>query len=416
MKKLIVVVCYLVFFFLLAFSTGCQPATPSALTTAEPTKAVNTTATASLIPPSPTNTALPSETPLPPEPTSTSSPLPPTATATIEIPALPDGLIPPPFLYITGTQLIQYQVDGITQVSGELGDDEIWDVLQIGEAVFILRPYGIQRVDLMTGQIEFVVSWDQRGDYGSLTETPNGNGFFYSLVGVTDCGQTTPINRIGFYQVETGTSRIVLENERNIGVIGLASDGQSFYGIPYGCDPVVGEFWEISITDGEVVNILTAWEETSQLDLGYGRPIMAPNAQYWAYLTDQPFALGLYFPEQEIYKRFELPNSPSYMTSMLWAEDSQQLYFMLNPDSSFGVYLANNSYGLWSFNVQNELFTQVIEYKNNDTYLHFVSDDNQWIFFTTDTEQGVVSYYLYLPTGQIYPLNLSPGGLGRIVR
>lgn len=343
------------------------------------------------------------------------------ASPSTNIPTESKELAPPALLYISDNRLYEQRPDSSTLLLASLGEEgDIMDAVRVKDSVFVLRGKGLHRIDTKTGKTKMVVEFDKTPLWGELDSTSNDNVLLYSVALDSACSSTGIGAAVGLYQVDTDTFRdIFARDEGSIRPLGLTADGQSFYGLPLGCDPEFDRFWLISIDQGKITKELLTSDATSK-EYGNAYAALSPDVHFLAFLTTHyvesedslKYRLSVYNLDSLTIKRYELPNPPSYTGELLWSPDSQKVYFILNPGTPYDD--SPESYGLWSLDIHTVVFSPITRLDNRFMHIVTISSDGQWILLQPESQPSVT--YVHLSTGEQDVINLPPEGLSQIVR
>ena len=350
------------------------------------------------------------------------SPIPPSiAPTSTNIPTASKELILPSLFHIADNQLYEQQSDGATLIRANLGEEgDIMDAVRVKDSVFVLRGKGLQRIDMKTGKTKMVVEFDKTPLWGELDRTSDDNLLLYSIALDSTCSSTGTGATVGLYQINKDISREVFaKDEGTIKPLGLTTDGQNMYGLPFGCDPEFDRFWLISIDQGKITKELQTSDAISK-EYGEAYAALSLDARFLAFTTlhrvepeDPPkYRLSVYDLESLMIERYELPKPSSYGDGLLWSPNSEKLYFILNPGAPYDD--SSESYGLWSLDIHTGVFLPVTSLDNRFIHLVSISSDGQWILLQPEVVQSVT--YVHVPTGEQFVINLPPEGLSQIVR
>ncbi len=331
----------------------------------------------------------------------------------------------PHFLYIYQNALIEQDTNGARSVLAQLPESgQARDALQIGDEVFVWREQGIQRVRLSDGTSELAVQFEKPSLFGQLMAASNRRALLYSNVVESSCSATGFGGIVGQYRIDSGTSRTIFSSQRNIHMLGQATDGRTLYVHPVGCDPSFGEIWQVSMETGETVATLPARDEAAHT-YGYGSASLSPNARYLIFTaTHAAKANGLDYLEYRLgfydlaaqtppLLWLDLPNPHSHIYSALWSPDSRGWYCSLRAGSDLNQ-TAGESYGLWRLDVQSLTFSRVADVPEPTIHLVTLTPDGQWLILLSEQMDHIT--VLNPQTGATFSTPLPADGEVIVVR
>lgn len=319
----------------------------------------------------------------------------------------------PPIFFVADGKLYQ-QVNNTPKMLADLTSiGEIYGAVKSADSPFVLSATGLYRIDLASQKaIKTAVTFDAQPLYGMLKQMSDPNALLYEVAITAPCGASENQIIMGLYRVKEDQAQAIPMTEHGYtNVLGMTADQKNVYGVPVGCDPAFDRFLTISTDSGKTAQEFSILD-AEQKEYGYGHAAVSPNLQYVAFTTtlvgqDGSIAdrFGLYNLNDGSIKRLELPNSPSTphpWGGLLWAADSQKVYFSLNSVPS-----SQKSYGLWSFDVAKGEFAQVTQQFEGTPQLISISSDGQWLLFQGEQAVG----YVNLSTGEQVNVPISVKGL-----
>jgi hypothetical protein len=304
-----------------------------------------------------------------------------------ETPSAPAAGAPPVFFVADGK--LYQQVNGAAEMAADLtAIGEIYGAVKNADSPFVLSATGLYRVDLASQKaLKTAVMFDAQPLYGVLKQTSDPNVLIYEVSISAPCGASEYQIVMGLYRIKEQQAQAIPMTEQGYtNVLGMTADQKIIYGAPVGCDPEFDRFLTISTDSGKTAQEFSI-VDAEQKEYGFGYIAVSPNLQYVAFMTSLN-RFGVYNLNDGSIKRLELPNSPSTPSpwgGLLWAADSQKVYFSLNSVAS------QKSYGLWSFDVAQEKFTQVTQQLEGTPQLISISPDGQWLLFQGEQNVGYVN-------------------------
>lgn len=287
-------------------------------------------------------------------------------------------------LYVVGNTFVKQEGNGSPQILAEFPvANQVEAAALTNQNLFVLNEQGITQVRLADRSHERLMNFDKPAIAGQLILFDHGSKIVYSAV-IEDLNTPSSFATIvGAIELERKTELFRSYQTRWVGLLGMTKDENSLVLRPFGQDPEFDRIWVLDMSKSDEV------KEVFIQGMGVLVASLSPNAQFLATMgqipsaenpTDLEAVLSLYdLSSLDIptHRNFTFPHSPSHFKEVLWADDSQNLYFLLLPGRSWEE--PSTTYGLWSFDVSTEEMSQIASISEVDFTLSKISSDEKWI-------------------------------------
>jgi hypothetical protein len=325
----------------------------------------------------------------------------------------------PPLFFVADGKLYQQVNDTSEMIADLMSIGEVYSAVRIGDNLFILSGTGLHMVDINTKSVaKTSVIFEEDSSFGSLLRTPDPNVLIYSNAAGPACNLPNRMGMVtGLYRIKEDAARVIFTTEdQTAKILGMTADQKRLYGYPESCDPAFERFWMISTADGNIEQEFLTWKDVGQEEYAWWYASLSPNAQYIAFMSyriveqngssfTDAYRLSLYNLNDQSIKRYEFPNPPSSASgNLLWSPDNRKVYFPLNVGSPT---VADENYGLWSFDVSTGEFSQITKQFEQLPIPVSITLDGQWLLFQAEQTAG----YVNLRTGEQIKVPISVKGL-----
>lgn len=306
----------------------------------------------------------------------------------------------PVFVYLAENTLLLQVGTLQPKPVGVLEDlGEIRNALMVDDTIFLIRDFGLQRLNLKDGSSKILLRFEDSIMSGQLLLDAGHSRLFYGAI-----TYYTSVSMIGFYDLKKETINSILTYSEPLGtlfILGATEDGQNLILLPHGQDPSIGDLNLVNIKDG---TISIEW-----LVNGYGYAVLAPDSNLIAMsghvfnASDElenriyiyhPFSIPTSSP-----KEYKLPSQTSVVGSMgfYWSADSNKLYFLLSENISDPS--TQISDGLWVLDVITGTQKLVTDLTDITLYINGINPDGTRILVRSNVNNE--GFLINSNTGEI---------------
>lgn len=341
------------------------------------------------------------------------------ATEILETPVPLTKTAQPTVLYVVGNTLVKQTGNRSPEIMAEFPvAGQVKAAILNNQDLFVLDEQGITQVDLVDRSYERLMNFDNLAIAGQLILSDHDSKIVYSAV-IEDLNTPSSFATIiGAIEIERKTELFRSYQATWVKLLGLTKDETSLILLPVGQDPEFDRIWLLDMSKSEVV------KEVFLQGIGALVASLSPNAQFLVtmgqiFATEAqpgqpPPELGEVFSLYDLssldiptHRDFTLPHSPSHFDTALWSSDSRRVYFFLLPGKSWEDPSA--SYGLWSFDVSTNEFSQVASISDVDLVLRGISSNGEWIWLEYWSMDRTL--LVHIPSGESQPFDIPIGAL-----
>lgn len=312
------------------------------------------------------------------------------ATAVLETPVSLTKTTQPTVLYVVGNTFVKQTGNRTSEIMAEFPvADQVKAATLNNQDLFVLDEQGITQVDLVDRSYERLTNFENLAIAGQLILFDHDTKIVYSAV-IEDLNTPSSFATIiGVIEIERKTELFRSYQARWVKLLGLTRDETSLILLPFGQAPSVDRLWLLNMSKSETVKevflqgidaLVASLSPDTQFLATMGQ-IFATEAQSGQPPPEPVEVFSLYdlsSLDLPTHRDFTLPNSPSHFDTALWSGDSRRVYFFLLPGKSWEDPSA--SFGLWSFDVSTDEFSQVASISDVDLVLQGISSNGEWIW------------------------------------
>jgi hypothetical protein len=287
-------------------------------------------------------------------------------------------------------------------------DGDVFDVALSGDALLVLRPAGLERIDLASGAASPAVKFDTPAGIGSRMLVGRDQLVYYSAW-FEDPNAVFGKSQVGYYDPKSGEFKRPLTVDGRAAPLGLNPAGDGLYLLPLGGDPSFGQIQVIDIASGKVRAELPVTGETMPAVSPDGRMLIVPARDFSSSDPNAEPASLLYLydltAKQVQPQVIAPPKGPSAAITPFWAPDGSAFYFGLG---SGNIYELKDSYGLWRYTLATGAAEPVGNVDVRSSWFNQVSPSGAVLVRRTTANQ---SQLVDLSSGAATPLALDPSAI-----
>jgi Tol biopolymer transport system component len=276
---------------------------------------------------------------------------------------------------------------------------EIRNALLVDETIFLIREFGIQKLNLKNSSSKILLRFEDSLMSGQLILDAGHSRLFYGAI-----TYYTNVSMIGFYDLKKDTINSILtysEPMVTLFILGATEDGQSLLLLPGGQDPSISDLYLVNIKDGAI---------SKQLFVsGYGYTDLAPDSSILVNMAhvfsasdeieNRIYTYDLFSIPMPSPKEYRLPN-PAFEifgNGFFWSPDGKRIYFAL-------VEIKNDPYifisrGLWVLDMESGSIEMITNTPDQPLHTSGVSPDEKLILLRPETNGD--AYLVNTQTGEI---------------